>query len=289
MVNNFILQQFDMKTHASELEAQIDMRTVTNAIMTSFESSSDKSTSELSMKSIITAIEKYNTDNHLVDNTRIKYSVILAGGVSINVCYAYFSTNHTKTVTLVGYDNANYQTTYDSNGKVKTLVQAMSTHIVALDKIVDVQFGKYDSSLENTISGSTVNNRTGNIYIEGLERKLNAVYGELFSMLGAGRLRDFIIRFNIEFVNNKYNEADYTGNAAAHDLYIKLWALYISTVAQIIVDFDSTVNSGDKKYKYVAASSDLPNDTTQDYQNTFCNADITLFRSIVVKIDPIES
>ena len=249
MINNFLLQKSDMISLTDSTLLSMSPK-ITKTILDKAVSTISTSTTVVAINyATISAIEEYNTENGLSFKNRIKYSIITSGG-SLNVLYSYFVSGNTSFVICVTYDNGNTNFTYNENNKMETSRQGLSTHIIALANIVDIQFGQYSSDIEDKLFNDAENSATEEVsytYMENIDKILNHLYGELMGLLGAGQIRSYIKKFNIEM--NKYNVADYRKNIPAYNIYIKLWTQYISIITQIVQDYESTVSS--KKYTYL--------------------------------------
>lgn len=196
-------------------------------------------------RSIIKAIEKYNEDEKIPFDKRSPYSISLGGDVyAFQVAHIKFMEGNEDILIatcrdLHGHPAIDY--TFESkNNKtyLKSAIQVLTTHIFHISTIMSVQFGSYDTSIENLI------NPERKIYsndttILNIASKLSKMFSEMNAYKSSGEYKNLISYFNRCMINEKYNEYDYDFDTEAYNLYNKVWNLYTNTISEIV-----------KSYKY---------------------------------------
>ena len=182
-------------------------------------------------KSLIKNIEKYNDDNKLPYEKRIMYSV--AVGINyIAVFKAYeVGGNH---MAIVGWDKNGYPgQEYDKDGKLISARASLSTHLVPVSAIYDVQIGSYDKSKVGQVFEL---NMTDNINEEELTKTIDQIISDVRGYYTSGSYRTAINRFNYLWKSKHINDYTYKHMRTAYDAYLRAFDLYISMVYEIVVD-----------------------------------------------------
>ena len=93
--------------------------------------------------SLIKEIEKYSDDNKLPLGKRVPYSIVLQGGLYINVAQAY---PVDANFAVIGWNGNGGVMRNFNNGKPTGLLNDVSTYFVDVNSISAVIFGSYDPS-----------------------------------------------------------------------------------------------------------------------------------------------
>ena len=191
---------------------------------------------------LIKEIEKYSDDNKLPLGKRVPYSIILNGGVYINVAQAYpVGTDFA----VVGWNgNGGVMRTFD-NGKPTGVLNDVSTYFVDTDSISAVVFGSYDPSKVTVFDEKAMKDKE-----KELVELFTTLNNEINALSSAGAYRSMIIKINSVFLKNKLNDIDlYKYNPVAYKAYVQACANYIMKISDIINFYnDFTRNNKGKEY-----------------------------------------
>lgn len=193
---------------------------------------------------LIKAIEKYNDDNKLPLNKRIKYS-ILVGATYISVAKA--TEVGTETFLITSYDytgSASFE--YDEKGKLTKGSASLSTHLIKASDIIDVVVGGYDKTVIDPIQG---NKTLDEISENELIRKITELDQSSFSYVTSGQYRSYIIAICNGFKKEHLNEYSYAMKPAAYNLYLKLITKYFNVLKEIVIDY-SGATTKDKGFMF---------------------------------------
>ena len=180
---------------------------------------------------LIKAIEKYNDDNKLPLNKRVKYS-ILVGAAYISVAKATEVGTETFLVTSYDYTgSASFE--YDEKGKLTKGSASLSTHMIKASDIIDVVINGYDKDVIDPIQG---NKTLDEISENELIRKITDLDQSTFHYVTSGQYRSYIIAICNGFKKEHLNEYSYTMKPAAYNLYLKLITKYFNVLKEIVID-----------------------------------------------------
>lgn len=183
---------------------------------------------------LIKAIEKYNDDNKLPLNKRIKYS-ILVGAAYISVAKATEVGVETFLVTSYDYTgSASFE--YDEKGKLTKGSASLSTHMIKAADILDVVIKGYDKDVIDPIQG---NKTLDEISESELIRKITDLDQNTFHYVTSGQYRSYIVAICNGFKKEHLNEYSYTMKPAAYNLYLKLITKYFNVLKEIVVDYSA--------------------------------------------------
>lgn len=193
---------------------------------------------------LIKAIEKYNDDNKLPLNKRIKYS-ILVGAAYISVAKATEVGTETFLVTSYDYTgSASFE--YDEKGKLTKGSASLSTHMIKAADIIDVVIAGYDKDVIEHIQD---NKTLDEISESELIRKITELDQSTFSYVSSGQYRSYIIAVCNGFKKEHLNEYSYTMKPAAYNLYLKLITKYFNVLKEIVIDY-YTATAKDKGFVF---------------------------------------
>ena len=192
--------------------------------------------------SLIKEIEKYSDDNKLPLGKRVPYSIILQGGVYINVAQAYPVDSN---FAVVGWNgNGGVMRTFN-NGKPTGLLNDVSTYFVDVDSISAVVFGSYDPSKVTVFDEKAMKDKE-----KELIELFTTLNNEINALSSAGAYRSMIIKINSVLLKNKLNDANlYKYNTVAYKMYVQTCANYIMKISDIVNFYnDPTRNVKGKEY-----------------------------------------
>lgn len=228
MINDFYLTKSDILELESGKAFTISSE-VTKTIMSS-------ATDPISL---IKAIEKFNDDNKLPLNKRVKYSIGISN-VYLPVAKAYEVGSCIAICAYTQSGGTGFKYGEGENSrKLISAKDAVATHLVPKDKITDVVFGTYDPS-KVTIFDEPIEDETEDISEKELVKNLTILLNDINSMLSAGMYKSLIKKFNIEFKNKKYNSISYDYKPSAYSIYIALCEKYISACKTIVNEYNMT-------------------------------------------------
>jgi hypothetical protein len=180
---------------------------------------------------LIKAIEKYNDDNKLPLNKRVKYS-ILVGAAYISVAKATEVGTETFLVTSYDYTgSASFE--YDEKGKMTKGSASLSTHMIKAADVLDVVIKGYDKDVIDPIQG---NKTLDEISESELIRKITDLDQNTFHYVTSGQYRSYIVAICNGFKKEHLNEYSYTMKPAAYNLYLKLITKYFNVLKEIVID-----------------------------------------------------
>ena len=232
--------------------------------------------------SLIQNIEKYNEDNKLPYNKRLQYS-ICAGNYYITVLKAYMI--GTKYIGVIGWDQTGYVGfKYNENSNISSAMSSVSTHLISIDSINDVQLGSYDpDKLGDLFSFKT----TDDISEKQLIKLISELFIKINSLISAGEYRNVIECFNYTVKKNNLNTYNYEHKTGAYNQYIKLFIKYVIVIKEIIMNYVdpgrlNKLEETDRiknKFDFVEA---IPEDIDElNRQRTFTHDEIEIFKQII--------
>lgn len=199
---------------------------------------------------LVKKIEKYNDDNELAYNKRLPYSVGIGEARHISVLKAYEISGNTWA--FVGWDISGFPGMIYDGTQLKSAMSSISTHIVNVDSIIDVQIGSYDSDkLEDIFDTYTKYEKLTEKDMLGI---LHELHQSVFSYATAGDYRSAIIKFTSVIKNKGVNDWPLLFKNAVYNEYLKTYEKYINVVTEIVNDVFNpgritTFNPDNKKIK----------------------------------------
>ena len=189
MGEQFYLHKPDFNILTSNDDIHSNSRNVTSKILAEADNVLD----------VIRKIEEYNSDNNLSLNKRINYSIGLTSKVYLSVLKAYFVNNDKSLVVVTGEANGHTSLEYEKNSKeypkMTSGKNAVSTHIIPIEEIVDIVFGSYDPEKVKIFEDiKEINNMSEREAVRILTELLN----DMNTLNSAGMYKDFIKKFNID-------------------------------------------------------------------------------------------
>lgn len=219
MINNFLIEKSDVvdTTTTTMQNNNGVVKEILNGVTNHYE--------------LIKAIEKYNDDNKLPLNKRVKYS-ILVGASYISVAKATEVGTETFLVTSYDYTgSASFE--YDEKGKLIKGSASLSTHMIKASDIIDVVINGYDKDVIDHIQD---NKTLDEISESELIRKITELDQNTFHYVTSGQYRSYIIAICNGFKKEHLNEYSYTMKPAAYNVYLKLITKYFNVLKEIVID-----------------------------------------------------
>lgn len=181
---------------------------------------------------LILAVEKFNDDNKLPLNKRVKYSVGVGGYNYITVAKAYEMGDN---MVIIGWDKGGYPTLeFNDRNQVSQAMSALSTHIVRKTAIFDVNIPSYDDTkLGNIFDFKTADE----IREKDLITILTDLETDLANLLTSGQYRNLIEKFNYEFKKHHLNDYNYKYKPYAYNVYIRVFSRYILAIKDIVIAY----------------------------------------------------
>lgn len=219
MINNFLIEKSDVvDTKNTTMQNNNDVvKEILNGVTNHYD--------------LVKAIEKYNDDNKLPLNKRVKYS-ILVGAAYISVAKATEVGTETFLVTSYDYTgSASFE--YDEKGKLTKGSASLSTHMIKASDIIDVVINGYDKDVIDPIQD---NKTLDEISESELIRKITDLDQNTFHYVTSGQYRSYIVAICNGFKKEHLNEYSYTMKPAAYNVYLKLITKYFNVLKEIVVD-----------------------------------------------------
>lgn len=181
-------------------------------------------------KTLIQAIEKYNSTHKLPLSKRVQYCINI-GNTYINIVHAYFLSD--TDLVVVGWNSMGFAMTMYEDGKVKHTLNDVSTYVMKVEDISAVEFGSYDPSKVTVFSEDSLKQDDNERY-----RALSELRSDLNGLKVSGHHRSIIIKTNVEMVKRGLNDATlYLNNYPAYNMYMEIAQIYIERVTEIVQYF----------------------------------------------------
>ena len=240
MGEQFYLHKPDFNILTSNDDIHSNSRNVTSKILAEADNVLD----------VIRKIEKYNSDNNLSLNKRINYSIGFTSKVYLSVLKAYFVNNDKSLVVVTGEANGHTSLEYEKNSKeypkMTSGKNAVSTHIIPIEEIVDIVFGSYDPEKVKIFEDiKEINNMSEREAVRILTELLN----DMNTLNSAGMYKDFIKKFNIVFNKYALDTVDYNYNLYAYNIYVKVVSLYLTVIKEIYTSYEYYSKNSNKDYR----------------------------------------